>query len=193
MYSELSISTLEQRLFWNKSQNTEFAIALVDSNATGTSGKHFQGFHNLVNIENIYNCVPDTFMSDTDFNDVLKDIRKQAVLQSLVDIMDRNNLFLVDTDYSETIIKNASLFDNAVGYKVAISVLEMFMSTTRINFTERNAKLAVSNLKLELEGFLNDNGHVVAKGIKYYYESAVKSASRKIFPLIPTVDSKQIW
>ena len=193
MYSDLSISILEQRLFWNKSQNPEFTIALDGSNATGTSGKHFQGFHNLVSVENIYDSVPNTTMTEIDFNAVLTDIRKQAVLQSLTDIMDRNTLYLVDTDYSETILKNTSLFDNAIGYKVAVSVLEMFMSTSRINITERNAKLAASNLKLELEGFTNENGHVVAKGVRSYYYAAVKAASKKLFPLLPIVDSKKIW
>ena len=193
MYNELAISTLEKRLFWNKSQNSEFTIALDLSNATGTSGKHFQGFHNLVSIENVYNSVPDTAMTEIEFNAVLTDIRKQAVLQSLTDILDKNTLYLVEKDYSDTIINNASLFDNTVGYKVAVSVLEMFMSTSRINFTERNAKLAASNLKLELEGFTNENGHVVAKGIRNYYYAGVKAASKKLFPLFPTVNSNKIW
>jgi hypothetical protein len=45
------------------------------------------------------------------------------------------------------------LFEDAVGYKVAISVLELFISTERLNTTERSAQMAISSLKLEIEGW----------------------------------------
>lgn len=193
MYSELAISTLSGRLFWNKALDAGFTIALDESNATGTSGKHFQSFHQLVTIDNIYETVLEVAMSEDDFNAVLTDIKMQATLQALTDIIDRNDLSIVDTDYSEIIIKSASLFDNAIGYKAAVNVLEMFMSTNRINLTERNAKLASSNLKLELEGFINENGHVVAKGIRNYYYSAVKSATNKLFPKKIIIQTGNGW
>jgi hypothetical protein len=39
-----------------------------------------------------------------------------------------------------------------VGYKVAISI-RAFISTERLNTTERSAQMAISSLKLEIEGW----------------------------------------
>lgn len=193
MYSNDTISNLNERIKWNASLDPGFSVTLSTENETGTSGKHFQSFHPLVSIDNIYSAVPEIGMNQEKFNALLSDIRLQATLQAVSDVMDQNTLYVPETNYSDLIIANNGIFDNAIGYKVAINVLEMFMSTTRSNLVERNAKLAVSNLKLELEGFKNDYGVVVANGIKYYYQKAIRKASDKLFPLVPTVDSQQIW
>lgn len=193
MYTEESISTLNERIKWNASLDSEFSIELSEDNKTGTSGKHFQSFHNLVSIDNIYASVPEIAMDEEDFNDLLTDIRLQATLQVINDVMDRNDLYLPNTDYDNLMISNAGLFDSAIGFKVAISVLEMFLSTTRINLHERNAKLSASNLKLELEGFINDNGIIVAKGIKNLYNSSVKKATNKLFPIQIIVRDGKAW
>ena len=193
MYSELAISALKERIKWNASLDSGFTIALSTGNATGTSGKHFQSFHNLVSIDNIYASVLKTDMSENDFNAFLEDMRLQATLQTINDVLESNEKYVAETDYSDLIITNASLFDSAIGYKVATSVLEMFLSTSRSNLHERNAKLAASNLKLELEGFTDENGNLVAKGIKYYYQKAIKKAASKLFPFEIIITSEKIW
>lgn len=182
MYYSEAISNIEERIRWNEALDSEFAIELSDINKSGTSGKHFQSFHHLVNIAYIYDALPDIDMDADEFNLILTDIRKQAVLQVLTDIIDKHPSSLPTTDYSSMILSNVFLFDNAIGYRVVIAVLELFMSTSRINIVERNAKLAMNSLKLELEGFKNDGGHVVAVGARRYYSDAVKDAARKLFP-----------
>lgn len=193
MYNELTISTLNERIKWNPSLDSGFSIALSEDNLLGSSGKHFQSFHNLVSIDNIYAAVPEIGMETEAFNAVLADIRLQATLQVINDVLESNETYVADTDYSDVISTNAPIFDTAIGYKVAISVLEMFLSTSRSNLAERNAKLSASNLKLELEGFINENGNVVAKGIKYHYQSAIKKAASKLFPFEVIVKSEQLW
>jgi hypothetical protein len=193
MYSELAISTLAERIKWNTSLDSAFAIELSDNNKIGSSGKHFQSFHNLVSIDNIYAAVPEIDMEEDDFNALLTDIRLQATLQALNDVLETNEIYDPLTDYSELLISNAALFDNLVGFKVAINVLEMFLSTIRINLPERNVKLSASNLKLELKGFRNDNGHVVANGIEAFYQLAINKASKKIFPINATVQNGKPW
>jgi len=193
MYNEDSIKKLNERIKWNASLDSGFSIELSAENKKGDSGKHFQSFHALVSIDNIYAAVSEIAMEEEDFNAVLADIRLQATLQTINDVLDRNERYVVDTDYSELIIANASLFDSAIGYKVATAVLELFLSTSRSNLPERNAKLAASNLKLELEGFVNENGNLVAKGIKHYYQSAVKKASSKLLPFEVIIKSDKLW
>lgn len=193
MYSEQAISTLNERIKWNTSLDSGFIISLSQENETGTSGKHFQSFHSLVSIDNIYAAVPEIDMSEEDFNNFLGDIRLQATLQVINDVLEINDKYVVETDYSDLIIKNASLFDSAIGYKVVTRVLELFLSSPRSNLHERNTKLAASNLKLELEGFINDNGNLVAKGIKHHYYIAIKKAASKLFPFEVIVKSEQLW
>ena len=182
MYSPEIISDLEERIRWNEALDSDFPIELSGINETGTSGKHFQSFHQLVDIAYIYDALPEIDMDEDDFNAVLTDIRKQAVLQVLTDIIDKHPSSLPATDYSSLILSNVFLFDNAIGQRVVIAVLELFMSTSRTNIVERNAKLAMNSLKLELEGFKNDGGHVVAVGVRRYYSDAVKDAAKKLFP-----------
>lgn len=193
MYNPESISVLTKRIRWNESLDPDFPIMLSHDNNIGLSGKNFQSFHQLVSIDNIYDAVPAIEMDADPFNELLSDIREQAVYHSVTEIMDKNNLYLPATDYSNMIIQNVQLFDDAIGYKVIMIVLEMFMSTKRSNLVERNSKFAISNLKLELEGFRNENGHVVAQGIRYHYDKVVKDATNKLFPQPIIVTSQQIW
>lgn len=193
MYSELAISTIAERIKWNASLDSAFAVQLSDTNKKGVSGKHFQSFHNLVSIENMYAAVPKIDMESAAFNAFLTDMRLQATLQALNDIMETNESYDPENDYTNVLISNAALFDNAVGYKVAINVLEMFLSTIRSNLPERNAKLSASNLKLELKGFRNDNGHVVADGLEAFYQLAIDKAGKKLFPLKAIVQNGKPW
>lgn len=193
MYSELAISTLKERIKWNPSLDSGFTIALSSGNATGTSGKHFQSFHNLVSIDNIYASVPEIGMDEPKFNALLEDIRLQATLQVINDVLERNEKYVTESDYSNVIVTNASLFDTAIGYKVATNVLEMFLASSRSNLDERNSKLSASNLKLELKGFKNDNGHVVATGLESFYQEAISKASKKLFPIEIIITSEKLW
>jgi len=192
MYFAAAIEALVDRISWNKAMEPDYPV-LDEANMTGESGRNFQSFHQLVTVENIYDAVSEVEMETDAFNAVLKGIREQAVLAIIPEIMDKNSLYKTSEDYTETIIDNAVLFDDAIGYRTAITVLELFMTTKRSNLAERNAKLSVSNLKLEIEGFRNDNGVLVAKGITQKLEKAIRTATRKIFPREITVTSEQIW
>lgn len=193
MYSAEVISLLEERISWSNPLDTGFAIGLATASSTGTSGKNFKSYHQMVTVENIYDCTSVVDMEEDPFNELLLDFRKQAVLKCLTDIVDTNISSDPNVDYSNLIENNISIFDDAIGFKVAVGVLEMLMSTSRMNLIERNAKASASNLKLELEGFRNENGHTVAKGIKYYYNEAVRKASLKLFPKDIIVKAGPLW
>ena len=193
MYTPESISYLTTRISWAEAQESSFVIDLNDSNMTGTSGRSFQAFHQLVTVENIYAAITDTSASSESFNALLSEIRKQSVLQIIPLVMDKHQDYDDSVDYSDVLISKAVLFDDAIGYQVAKSVLELFMSTKRSNLSERNSKLAMSNLKLEVEGFRNESGILIAKGVAQKLEKAIKDASKKIFPFSIIVKSENIW
>lgn len=193
MYLEPAITTLTQRISWGIPQEDSFVLVLNSTNLAGTSGRNFQSFHQLVTVENVLAAIGKMNATAEEFNAILSDIRKQAVLEIVPLIIDKNLDSIQSEDYTSMIIENAVLFDDAIGYKVAISVLELFVSTKRSNLTERNAKLAISNLKLELNGFRNDSGYVVAKGLIFYLNDAIKTATNKLFPLKVIIQDGNAW
>ena len=194
MYSEDIISTLTERIGFGTPQGEGFDIELSEANSTGESGRTFSSFHALVTVDNIYAAVENPDIEETDFNQLLENYRKAAVLEVVPMIMDKNSLYDNATDYSSIIEQNIILFDDAIGYKVAMMVLEMFVGSSRSNLLERNAKFAVSNLKLELYGYKNEFGKVVAEGLTHLFTNAVKKATNKIFPkTIEIKDASDNW
>ena len=193
MYSEIAISTIANRIGWGKPQTDGFAINLAEAIQNGTSKRNFQSFHQLVTVENILAAIPNPLIDDDDFNAKLEEIRDNAARSVLTLIIDLNPNSILSKDYSNTIISNPALFDEALGYKVAISVLELFISTERENFSTRSAQLAISSLKLELEGWKNEAGITVANGLGQKLDKAVTMATERLFPKNKTVTFKQIW
>ncbi|MCC9066287.1 hypothetical protein [Flavobacterium piscisymbiosum] len=192
MYTQEAIDVLKKRIGWSD-LSSGLPFVLSDENLTAESGKKFNWYHSLVLVDNIYAAVPEVEMSEEDFNKYLSDIRNQAVLSVLTSILDTHENYVSTIDYSRTIIDRPTLFDDAIGYSLAIKMIEMFVSTTRTNFNERSAKMSYQSLKVELEGAKNDNGHFIAKGIVYKMEQSIKKAQKVIFPYKIVVNDANAW
>lgn len=194
MYSEDTIETLSNRIGFGLPLEEGFSIELDEANSVGTTGRTVKSFHGLVTVENIFASLP-TLGTDADekFNAYLQDMRLQATKEIMPLILDKNAQYDIDANYDDIIIRNAVLFDDAIGYKIAMMGLELFMTTKESNLSERNAKLSMANLKLELEGFRNDSGALVAKGLVQKFDYAIRAALKKLFPIKPTVQSGEPW
>jgi len=193
MYSDISIETLETRIGWEKSLDTDLAIELDEEVLTADSGRKVNSFHQLVTVDNVYAAVNKIDMEADEFNGFLSTVRKQSVEEILTLIFDMHTSYDDTVDYSNLIISKPRLFDDAIGYSIAIKMLELFISSSRSNLLERNSKLSFQNLKLELEGVRNDKGFYVAKGIEYKFRMAITKAQKVIFPFEVLVDSKPVW
>lgn len=193
MYNEQSIAALETRIGWEKPLDTEFAITIDEEVLLADSERKVNSFHQLVTVENVYAAVQEIDMEAEDFNGFLSSIRKQSVLEVLTAIFDKNEQYIEETDYSALILARPRLFDDAIGYCIAVKMLELFISSSRSNLLERNAKLSFQNLKIELEGVRNDGGFFVAKGIIYKMERAIQKAQNILFPKNATVQSGKPW
>jgi len=193
MYNEQSITSLVTRIGWEKPLDTAFAIELDEEVLTADSERKVNSFHQLVTVENVYAAVPEIDMEVLDFNDFLSSIRKQSVLEVLTAIFDKNELYVEETDYSALIIARPKLFDDAIGYCMAIKALELFISSSRSNLLERNTKLSFQSLKIELEGVRNDGGFFVAKGINYKMERAIQKAQKILFANPIIIDGTSQW
>lgn len=193
MYSEQSITTLEGRIGWEKPLDTEFALTIDGEVLSADSERKVNSFHQLVTIENVYAAVPEIDMEADDFIGFLFSVQKQSVKEVLTSIFDKHPSYDVNVDYSDIITSRPRLFDDAIGYCIAIKMLELFVSSNRNNLSERNAKLSFQSLKLELEGVRNDGGFYVAKGIKYELKSAISNAQKVIFPIKAVVEKGNPW
>lgn len=193
MYTEQSIVSLLTRIGWEKPLDTAFAITIDAEVLLADSERKVNSFHQLVTVENVYAAVPEIEMGAVDFNGFLSSIRKQSVLEVLTAIFDKNEQYIETVDYSEFILARPRLFDDAIGYCIAVKMLELFISSSRSNLLERNAKLTFQNLKIELEGVRNDSGFFVAKGIIYKMERAIQKAQNILFPKNATVQNGKAW
>lgn len=193
MYSPEIIQSLTERIGFGSPQEDGFTLTISEAIQNGASGRTFKSFHSLVTLENIIAVIEKEQPSATQFEQILNEYRKGAVLEVLNVIMDQHPDYVANNSYDAIITENIALFDNAIGYKVAVMVIEMFMSTKRNNIVDRNAKLAVSNLKLELEGYRNDSGVLVAKGLIHKFGTAIKLAQNKLFPFKVVVNDGNAW
>lgn len=193
MYNEQSIASLVTRIGWEKPLDTAFAIELDEGVLTADSERKVNSFHQLVTVENVYAAVPEIDMEAEDFNGFLSSLRRQSVLEVLTAIFDKNEQYIETVDYSEFILARPKLFDDAIGYCMAVKALELFIVSSRINLLERNSKLSFQNLKIELEGVRNDGGFFVAKGIIYKLERAIQKAQNILFPTNATVQNGKSW
>lgn len=193
MYSEEIIQSLTERIGFGSPQEDSFTLTISEAIQNGASGRIFKSFHSLVTLENIIAAIENLQPTAEEFEAILNELKKGAVLEVLTLVLDSHQDYINDDSYDASITQNISLFDNAIGYKVAIMVIEMFMSTKRNNIVERNAKLSVSNLKLELEGYRNESGVLVAKGLVHKFENAIKTAQKKIFPFKIIVQDGNAW
>lgn len=197
MYTEQIIQDLTNRIGFGTSQEEGFALEISEVNSSGTSKRLFKSFHALVTIDNIFNTINSIIENDiqksNEFNAILLEFREGATREVLPLIMDKNDKYDQLVNYDSVIEANIILFDDAIGYKVAMMVLEMMISSGRINILERNAKLSASNLKLELEGFRNDTGVLIANGLVHKLDKAVRKATNKIFPFEIIIQDGKAW
>lgn len=193
MYTPESIAILIDRIGWQEPINTSLSIIVDEENQLATSGRKVNSFHQLATVENIHSAIAEVNMEAVTFNEFLASLRKQAVLEVLTAIIDQSDLYEYNLDYSDVIIEKARIFDDAIGYCIAIKALELFVSSGRKNLTERNAALNFQTLKVELEGARNDRGHFIAKGIVYKKEMAIKKAQRILFPNPVMIYGDNLW
>lgn len=87
-------------------------------------------------------------------------------------------------DYTQTIIQNPHLFDNARGLGMAIGVLETIKYSTRSNAVERQSKDAIGTTELNYDlnlAFPNDDRPFIA-GLKAQLMQELNRISQSFFP-----------
>jgi len=182
MYTESSKILISKRVGWDSPTGSLFPITIDEENLIATSGRRVNSFHQLANVLNLYYTVDESFTIESDFNSLLKEIRLQAAIEVMNKILDQHHCYDFDFDYDKKLEKYQSLFDEPLGYLIAIKCIETYISSSRSNYIERNAKLAFEMLKIELEGVKNEQGITISQGLNSKFYASIKKAQKKIFP-----------
>jgi hypothetical protein len=193
MYTQDAITALMFRIGWAQPLDPTSNIVLDIDNVAKDSGRTVESFHKLASVENIYAAVSVVNMDMDDFNAYLTSVRTQATLAVLNETLETHIKYDFDKDYTDMLTQKAPIFDDAIGYTVAIAMLELFISSNRKNLTERNAALSYQSLKVELEGAKNDQGFSVSTGImlKRYY--AIKQIKKILFQNDSGISGSNGW
>lgn len=193
MYPESSKILISKRVGWSVPTNSLFSIEISKDNQIATSGRFVNSFHQIANIENLFHLVEENFTDELAFNDLLDSMRLQCAIEVMNKILDQHVDYDFDKDYENIIDKYRSLFDEPLGYLLAIKCIETFVSSNRSNYIERNAKLSFEMLKIELEGVKNEQGFVISQGLNTKFYTSIKKAQKIIFPSKIEIFGDRVW
>lgn len=193
MYDQSSIQLLINRIGWSNPIQPNTEITLSTQNLESASGRFFDSFHKLCTVENVFSCIPNKDVNSDSFNSYLLKMKKDSVLEVLNKVFDTNQLANIKksenveslnfkSDYSLDIVNKVSLFDDAIGYSMSIRCLQLFISSTRSNIKQRDIVHNYETLKSELEGVVNQEGILIAKGAIGYYDASIINAIKILFP-----------
>lgn len=192
MYDNTSISALADSVGFGKS--AEGNINLDAQNQTGSSGVIFSSFHKLITVDNLLATFPDNVSKySAKVNEELTQMRNDAAKRTLADVLDSHIDFDDEVDYSQIITDKITLLRKPFSLAVAISSLELMMSSGRYNIGERSIRESYATLKLELEGAKSDQGKTLSYGVVNKYHFAIKTCQKVIFQVRPTVESENQW
>lgn len=192
MYSEAAIESLVNRIGFGRADIS--GVDVSQTHILGTSGRTLPYFHKLATLKNIYNTVEKPNMTSEEFNAFLEEMKSNAARQVLSAVLDRHKKYLPEYDYSEMIINRQAIFDDALGYSMASAVIEQLIATSRSNYIESSAKLSYNQLKMEIEGVVDDSGRLRAKGLKREQTYAIRQAISAIFQSeIQIFDASDVW
>lgn len=195
MYSDAAISALEDRIGFGPAE-LPATVEVTQTHVLGTSGRVLPFFHKLATLKNIYNTVEKPNMGTTEFNAFLQLMKANAVKQVLSAVLDRHKKYQPEEDYSELILSRLAIFDDAIGYTLASAVVEQLIATSRSNYIESSAKLSYQQLKMEVEGVVDENGRLRAKGLKREQTYAIDQAIAAIFQttdMFGIYNASNIW
>ncbi len=191
MYTQETINMLKDRIGW--SVPTDLPVTIDPEIEIADSILKYNGFHGLVSLTNLYSTVEESRTEKEEFNKFLSELTDQCVEFSLTWILDKSPDYIDDNSYDTIIINKIKLFEEVIGLLMTIKVFEIYMSSNRSNYIERNAKLSFQSLKIELEGIKNDAGFQVAVGIRQQLQKAIRDAQKVIFPYAPSVEYVEYW
>ena len=194
MFQETTITTLVNRLGWGETEAPEFFGKLKDINKTSASGLVLQNYHSMVTIENFYFNHPQKDIADTLLNNALLQLRDNVVREILTDVFVLDSRADSTKDYSVEVdsLAPTGFFDNAIGYCHAVKFIEKILHSVRSNRNETINKNNFQTLKQELQGYYNNDGTLVMRGLVHKCAAARSAIKEKFYLDTGTVDPDEV-
>ena len=208
-YSSEAIQAVIKRVGW-ASPTPPYPLTLATKNSESLSGRHFNAFHKLASVETAIDVMPNNNADDDAKNEYLYSLREAAARTVLTVVFNTNvraNIGVdsctgssVDNtgkDYSAMILSKSHVLDQCIGYQLAVDMLNLCMSTSRTNDSERAAKFNKNEIAFELKGAIA-NGEQTYKGLEAKLEEAYRNAidilfPKEIFTQKPKLRFRNIW
>lgn len=142
----------------NKTEAKNILVGRVEfktEGATPQSGLYFEGEHPIVTLDNIKNSQPESSISDIDFNTYLSELKESVVYDVLAKVFDK------DTIGENLLSFYPALFDKLISIRMSIKVIELIISSTRINNHQRLNAETLKQIYVDLNA---------PKGIRYEFD-----------------------
>lgn len=205
-YNSTAIQALIDRIGWNTPVPPYTLFTVSAANLKADSGRRFNQYHKLATVEFMADTMPNPDADGAAINAYLLDLKAQAVKRTLTQIFDNNpranysmssgfRKDLSGTDYSDMILTRTNVFDEVIGMNGAVIALELIKNSDRSNIRERLSKSGISSFA-ELEGFFNEFGKTLAKGMYSRTDVAVAKAIDILFPETdqkPSLIARRYW
>lgn len=151
-------TALVERIKW-RDDKTVTGFVLSAANLAVGMDKVFQTGHSAITLENIRDCQPILDISESDFNNYLKNLRSDCVMQVLGDVFEKDyvpdNIFTI----------HPTAFDDAIIMRMVINVSEMIMTASRTNRIKRIGNDFVG--KLNYDVFRESPNKFAIRGANY--------------------------
>lgn len=156
--------------------------------ATPVSGRYFEGEHSIVTLENIRECQPKQNITDAEFTTYLIQLKADTIYQLLADV------YVSDEIPDDVLECYPALFDNCISILMTIRLVEMFITSSQSNRTERITKSAAQQIHFDLNGNYGKDSNPNfprAIGIATRYQNELKklknaTGTQKMFVSITT-------
>lgn len=194
MYSTENIQLLFDRLGWRNSDADKLTAIVSAENKLSNSGRYFEDFSPIITLKRLYDCLEEAFLNDSLFNLKLTELNTAVVYEVLDRSFNYNSKTCQITDRNECIISNEGLFDEALGYGMAIKVIDIMLSSHRENISQVKVEESYNEMMVQLNGFFDD-GKVVVPGLTQKYDAALKKLSECLvgYDGIIIKDATHLW
>jgi len=145
----------------------EFKVA----GATPLSGQYFEGEHAIVTLENIKSCQPNISISQLDFDVFLLELKTSVIFKVLTDVFDKDDIS------SDILLLYPALFDTLISMQMTVMVINLIVTSTRINTVQRITNDAVQMIHFDLNGNYGQGANPKfphSYGIAYRYKEELR-------------------
>lgn len=139
--------------------------------ANPVSNRFFEGEHSIVTLENVRECQPKQSITDTEFTAYLTQLKVDTIYQLLADV------YVTDDVPDELLDFYPALFDNCISSLMTIRLIEMFITSSQSNRTQRITKTAAQQIHFDLNGNYGKDSNPNfprAMGIAHKYQEELR-------------------